>query len=182
MVVPRVLLVDDHPMFRRGVRWALEENGRFRIVAEAGSGHEAIRLADAHRPDLIVLDIQLPGITGFTVARIVRRRHPTAKLVMLSFYLDDDRLFEAIRVGAAACVPKEADACRLLDVLGRVAGGENLLHQVVLGRPELARRLLGEFRAAGDAALPATADYAPFPLSIRKIEVLDCVAQGLTNK
>lgn len=182
MLVPRVLLVDDHPMFRRGLRWALEESGRYRVVAEAGSGHEAIRLADAHHPDLVLLDIQLPGISGFTVARILRRRHPTAKLVMLSMSLAPDRLFDAIRVGAAACVAKNADVATLLGVLARVAGGENVLHQLILGCPELARRLLGEFRAIDDERTAKGRELGLCPLSIREVEVLDCVAQGLTNK
>ncbi len=80
----RVLLVEDHPMYRRGLRRLLEETGRYEVVAEAQSGHEAIHFADVYRPELIILDVQLPGITGLKVARILRKQQQNAKLVFLS--------------------------------------------------------------------------------------------------
>ena len=102
MLKRRVLLVEDHPMFRRGLRRLLEDSGRFEIVGEASNGHEAIHLANVHQPEIIILDVALPGITGLQAGRVLRKQHERAKLVFLSIYMDDDRLIEAIRVGAAA--------------------------------------------------------------------------------
>jgi DNA-binding NarL/FixJ family response regulator len=185
MLKRRVLLVEDHPMFRRGMRRLLEESGRFQVVGEAENGHEAIHLADVHHPDLIVVDVQLPGVTGLKIARVLRKQHQNAKIVFLTMHLDDERLFDAIRAGASAFLTKDVDTETLLDALRRVMLGENLINQLILSRPTLAWRVLSEFRAlshdATDEAAKETA-FAALPLSAREIEVLDCVAQGLSNK
>src|SRR6476619_7599381 len=98
MLKRRVLLVEDHPVFRRALKRILEETGRYQIVAEADSGHSAIQLADIHRPDMIIIDVQLPGVTGLKIARVLRKQHSAAKIIFLSMHMDDDRLFDAIRV------------------------------------------------------------------------------------
>ena len=183
MLKRRVLLIEDHPMFRRGLKRMLEETGRFSVVAEAGNGHEAIHFADVHNPELMLVDVQLPGVTGLKVARVLRKQHPTAKIVFLSMHVDDDRIFDAIRAGAAAFLTKDIDAETLIDSLRRVLNGENLINGLVLGRPQLAWRVLSEFRQLStDGDAEAETPYAPLPLSAREIEVLDCVAQGFSNK
>jgi DNA-binding NarL/FixJ family response regulator len=180
VLTQRVVLVEDHPMFRRGLRRILEEAGGFQIVGEAQNGHEAIHQADVHQPDLIVIDVHLPGITGLKVARILRKQHERAKIVLLSLHLDDARVFEAIRFGAHAFLTKDVEPDDLVAALRKVIAGENLLHQLVLERPLLAGRVLVEFRSITDESEWAT--DALLPLSTREIEVLDCVAQGLSNK
>ena len=183
MLTRRVLLVEDHPVFRRGLRRLLEESGGFHVVGEAQNGHEAIHLAEVHRPDLVLLDVQLPGITGLKVGQILRRQHERIRLVFLSMYLDDDRLFEAIRTGAAAFLTKDLDPAALVRSLRQVATGENLINPLVLARPQLASRVLSEFRALGDVGKAlGTGNDGLLPLSTRELEVLDCVAQGLSNK
>jgi DNA-binding NarL/FixJ family response regulator len=180
MLVQRVVLVEDHPMFLRGLRRMLEESGRFRVVGEARNGHEAIHQADVHRPDLIVLDVQLPGITGLKVARILRKHHERARIALLSMHVDDARVFEAMRAGAVAFLTKDLEPEEMVEALQRVAAGENLINQLVLARPQLAWRVLSEFRTLSvDPEAPAD---ALLPLSTREVEVLDCVAQGLSNK
>ncbi len=183
MLKRRVLLVEDHPMFRRGLKRLLEETGRYQIVGEAQNGHEAIHLADIYHPELILIDVQLPGVTGLKIARILRKQQQNAKIVFLTMHLDDERLFDAIRAGASAFLTKDVDGETLLESLRRVMLGENLVNQLILSRPSLAWRVLSEFRAlthdnggAEEATVPA------LPLSAREIEVLDCVAQGLSNK
>jgi DNA-binding NarL/FixJ family response regulator len=179
----RVLLVEDHPMFRKGLRRMLEDSGRFTIVGEAQNGHEAIHQADIHHPELILIDVQLPGVTGLKVARVLKKQNPTAKIVFLSMHVDDERLFEAIRAGAVAYITKDTDAETLIDCLRRVSAGENLLNQLVLSRPQLAWRVLSEFRTlANDPEADTVIASGALPLSSREIEVLDCVAQGLSNK
>jgi len=186
MLKRRVLLVEDHPMFRRGLKRMLDETGRFQVVGEAENGHAAIRLADVHHPEIILLDVQLPGVTGLKIARVLRKQHQNAKIVFLSMHVDDERLFDAIRAGASAFLTKDIDCDSLVDSLRRVLAGENLINQLILSRPQLAWRVLSEFRALSTGPNGATndADLAPasLPLSAREIEVFDCVAQGLSNK
>ena len=124
----RVLLVEDHPMFRRALKRIMEETGRYQIVAEAESGHSAIQLSDMHHPDLIIVDVQLPGVTGLKIARVLRKQQPHAKIIFLSMHMDDDRLFDAIRAGASAFLTKDIETNVLLESIGQVAAGEKLIN------------------------------------------------------
>jgi DNA-binding NarL/FixJ family response regulator len=179
-----IMIVDDHPLFRQGIRRLIEESGKFRVVAEASTGYEAIRLADIHQPHLILIDIQLPGVTGLKIARILKKQHPTSHIVIVSMHIDDERLFDAVRVGASAFLSKDIEAQELIDSITRVAAGEQLINATVLSRPQLARKVLNEFRnlsgESGRAGRQSAAQQ--MPLSVREVEVLDCVAQGLSNK
>jgi DNA-binding NarL/FixJ family response regulator len=186
MVMQRntVMIVDDHPLFRQGLRRLIEDGGRFKVVAEASTGYEAIRLADIHQPHVILSDIQLPGVTGLKIARILKKQHSQTQIIMLSMHMDDDRLFDAVRAGASAFFTKDIEAADLVNAIGRVANGEQLINATVLSRPQLARRVLNEFRTMtgetpdGEAKKPGN----QMLLSVREVEVLDCVAQGLSNK
>lgn len=160
----------------------LEETGRFQIVGEATNGHEAIHLADVHHPEVVIMDVQLPGVTGLKIARVLRKQHPQTKIVFLSMHVDDERLFDAIRVGAAAFLTKDIDGETLIESVRRVLSGENLINTLILSRPQLAWRVLSEFRALASGPQAVEAGIAALPLSAREIEVLDCVAQGLSNK
>jgi DNA-binding NarL/FixJ family response regulator len=183
MLKRRILLVEDHPMFRRGLRRMLEETGRYTIVGEAANGHEAIHLADVHHPEIVIMDVQLPGVTGLKIARVIRKQHPHTRILFLSMHVDDERLFDAIRAGATAFLTKDIDGDTLLDALRRVLAGENLINTLVLSRPQLAWRVLSEFRAlASESDKTVESPIAALPLSAREIEVLDCVAQGFSNK
>lgn len=179
-----VLIVDDHPLFRQGLRRLIEEGGGFTVVAEAASGHEAIREAEIHRPDLALIDVQLPGVTGLNVARILKKQYPSMQVLILSMHIDDERLFEAVRVGASAFLTKDIEGQELISSLERVAQGEQIINVSVMSRPDLAWRVLTEFRqlTGDEAENEASADPKYLPLSVREIEVLDCVAQGLSNK
>jgi len=178
-----IMIVDDHPLFRQGIRRLIEESGRFTVVAEASTGYEAIRLADIHQPHLVLTDIQLPGVTGLKIARILKKQHPTSHIVIVSMHIDDDRLFDAVRVGASAFLSKDIEAQELIDSLTRIANGEQLINATVLSRPQLARKVLNEFRnLSGDRKKSAPSTANQMPLSVREVEVLDCVAQGYSNK
>lgn len=180
-----IMIVDDHPLFRQGLRRLIEDGSRFSVVAEASTGFEAIRLADIHQPAIILSDIQLPGVTGLKIARILKKQHPATHIIIVSMHIDDDRLFDAVRAGASAFLSKDIEAQELLDSISRVANGEQLINQTVLQRPHLAWKVLTEFRSMADrgdgTAIPKP-PQASIPLSVREIEVLDCVAQGLSNK
>jgi len=103
----RVLIIDDHPLFRQGIRWSLEAIGDMEVVGEAENGQEAIKLAERLLPDVVLVDINLPGLNGLEVARVIKRRDPRIGMIVLSVYEDDDQLFQAIKVGAAAYSSKD---------------------------------------------------------------------------
>jgi DNA-binding NarL/FixJ family response regulator len=180
-----IMIVDDHPLFRQGLRRLIEDGSRFTVVAEASTGFEAIRMADIYEPHIILSDIQLPGVTGLKIARILKKQHPSTHIIIVSMHVDDDRLFDAVRAGAAAFFSKDIEAQELLDAIARVANGEQLINQTVLQRPQLAWKVLTEFRSLADRGVDgeiAKPAQSAIPLSVREIEVLDCVAQGLSNK
>ncbi|HET7056218.1 MAG TPA: response regulator transcription factor, partial [Thermomicrobiales bacterium] len=172
MLKRRVLLVEDHPMYRKGVKRLLEDTGRFQVVGEAINGHDAIHQADVHRPEIVLIDVQLPGVTGLKIARVLRKQHQNMKIVFLSMHLDDTRLFDAIRAGAMAYLTKDIDQETLVESLRRVAQGENLINQLILSRPQLAWKVLAEFRQlSGEKAETREQEiaFAALPLSAREI-------------
>jgi len=175
-----VMIIDDHPLFRQGIRRLIEESGRYTVVTEATNGYEAIREADIHEPQIIVSDIQLPGVTGLKIARILKKQHPKTQIIFLSMHMDDDRLFDAVRAGAAAFLTKDVGAEDLIATIDAVSRGEQPINATLLTRPQLAWKVLSEFRTMTDD--PATRYKTAMPLSVREVEVLDCVSQGLSNK
>ena len=178
-----IMIVDDHPLFRQGLRQLIEDAGQFKVVAEASTGYEAIRLADIHNPHIILSDIQLPGVTGLKIARILKKQHPDTQIIMCSMHIDDERLLEAVRAGASGFLTKDIEASELLESINRVARGEQIINEVVLQRPQLAWRVLSEFRnLSGVGGEPGELMLNNMPLSVREVEVLDCVAQGLSNR
>ena len=180
MLKRRIMLVDDHPLFRNGLRRILDQDPRLNVVAEATNGHEALHQADIHRPALVLMDVQLPGVTGLQVAAALRRQRPNTSIIFLSMHVDEERLFAAIRVGAAGFLTKDADPQTILEAVHQVLRGENLLQQAVLSNPNLARRVLGEFRSlSGRTGQPGAPEVS---LSPRELEVLDCLVMGQSNK
>jgi DNA-binding NarL/FixJ family response regulator len=175
-----VMIIDDHPLFRQGIRRLIEESGRYTVVAEATNGYEAIREADIHEPQIIVSDIQLPGVTGLKISRILKKQHPKSQIIFLSMHMDDERLFDAVRAGAAAFLTKDVGAEDLIATIDAVTRGEQPINTTLLTRPQLAWKVLSEFRTMTDD--PATRYKSAMPLSVREVEVLDCVSQGLSNK
>ncbi|MEI7770407.1 MAG: response regulator transcription factor [Chloroflexales bacterium] len=184
----RLLIVDDHPLFRQGVRWALSSEDDINIVGEAASGEAAIDWLDAagpsQEPNAMLVDLNLPGISGLDLTRQVRRQYPGIGVVMLSMHESDEQAFNALRAGAAAYRSKDVKPQSLVEILRRVARGEYVINDVVLEEPRVASRVLTQFRN-----LPQTTSTAPeaefpifTPLSDREIEVLERIASGGSNK
>jgi DNA-binding NarL/FixJ family response regulator len=178
---PRLLLVDDHPLFLRGVKLTLEDSGEFEIVGEASDGQQAINKADQLQPDVILCDINLPGgMNGLEVSRVIKRRQPQTALIILSVYEDDEQLFNAIRAGAAAYSPKDISPDDLVSIVRRVARGDYIINENVLSKPVVAKRVLNQFRELATAENEQEPIFAP--LTNREVEILDCIARGNSNK
>jgi len=176
----RVLIVDDHPLFRQGLCWALRTERDFEVVGEAGSGQEALRLARELSPDMVLCDVRLPDVTGMDVARRLKLQRPNLPVVLMSAYDDEEQLFEAARVGAAGYFLKDTMPAPLLDGLRRAARGESLMEDSALEQPVLASRVLHQFRQVhGEAG-----EIEPLfvPLSARETEILELIARGNSNK
>lgn len=176
----RILIVDDHPLFRQGVRWTLDPQPDLEVVGEVADGQAAIQRADILMPDLVLCDINLPGMNGLEVTRILKRRHPQMAIIILTLHEDDEQLFQAIRVGASAYAIKDIAAQDLISLIRRVGRGEYLINENVLSRPFVASKVLDQFRDL--ASLDEASDTVFSPLTPREVEILDCVARGNSNK
>lgn len=169
----RLLLCDDHAMFRQGVRSILETEDDFRIIGEASTGREAVRHALETRPDVVLMDIQLPELDGVAATKAILAEYPEAKVIILTMYRQDRYIFEAIKVGARGYLLKDSDANVLIDSIRRVADGEALLNA------GMAAEILNEFRKSGE--LPADAEHKMTELSEREADILRLLAQGQSN-
>lgn len=154
-------------------------DSRVVVVGEATNGHQALHLAEIERPDLVIMDVQLPGVTGIQIANALRRLAPGIAIVFLSMHVDDERLFAAIRAGAVGFLTKDCEPAVIVDSVMAVLDGENLLHRSVLGNPMLAQRVLREFRSMAQQQTGAESEIT---LSPRELEVLDCLIMGNSNK
>jgi DNA-binding NarL/FixJ family response regulator len=165
----RVVLADDHPVVRDGLRSLLASLPGVELVGEAGTGREAVREAVLHRPDVVVMDLHMPDLDGIAATREVVRAVPSAAVLVLTMYDDDDSVFAAMRAGARGYLLKGAGQAEITGAIRAVAAG-----QAIFG-PGVAARVLGYFSA------PPRPDV-PFPeLTAREREVLDLIAAGQTN-
>jgi len=168
----RILLADDHPLFRDGVASLLRAWGHD-VVGQAGSGDEAIRLAEALGPDLVLMDVQMPG-SGLAATAAIKARWPDVAIVMLTVSEDEDDLFTAIRAGAQGYLLKNLESSQLRSMLDAVERGEAAI------TPATAARILDHYRQADTSGAPVTPD--PDRLTDRELEVLGLVTAGLRNK
>ena len=169
----RVMVVDDHPMWRDAVARDLTEAG-YKVVATVADGAQALRVAGPTRPDVVVLDLQLPDMSGVEVTRGLRAAHPAVRVLVLSASGEQQDVLDAVKAGAVGYLLKSAARPEFLDAVRRTAGGDAVF------TPGLAALVLGEFRRL--AAAPG-ADTADTPrLTERETEVLRMVATGLSYK
>lgn len=180
MAGTRILIVDDHPLFRVGIRSGLESFPDLQIIGEAAGADVAFEIADTAVPDLLLVDAQLRSDNALELTKQIKRRHPQMLVVLMTRIEDDEQLFQAIRSGAAAYISKEIDAEELAGVLRRVATGEYLINESVLSRPHVASRVLHQFQEL--SVLDESTEGVFSPLTPREIEILDYVAQGNSNK
>jgi len=176
----KILIVDDHALFRVGIRNILEREPDLEVVAEAEDGRSALDAAFATNPDVILMDLSLPAPGGIEVTQRVKRELPSAAIVVLSTEEDEDALFESIKAGAAAFILKDIAPEDLVMIIRRVVAGEYLINDKVFSKPAVASRVLKEFRELAVYGQEAAPIFAP--LSPREVEILDNIAQGMTNK
>lgn len=167
----RVLIADDHTLFRDGLRALLASIPDIEVVGEAANGNEAIKLAGEHQPDVILMDIQMPDLNGIEATRRILNASPHIGIIALTMFQDDDSVFALMRAGARGYVLKGADQAVLLRAVHAVANGESLFS------PEIATRLIQFFANLKPASQP---DLFP-ELTEREREILSLIADGLTN-
>ena len=170
----QVLLVDDHKIMRDGIKAILRHSDDFTVMAEAESGTEAVQICKLKRPDIILMDIGLPGLNGIETTTEILRHNPEAKVIILSMYDDEHSVVSAIRSGARAFVLKKASDGDLLDALRTVAKGGSYLS------PQVSDRLLQRIQRGDLESKPVASALSD--LSPRELQVLRLVAEGKTSK
>ena len=167
----RVLIVDDHEPFRQGLRTLLSSLAGIEVIGEAVNGEEAVQLTEKYQPDVILMDIQMPGINGIEATRLIHQSSPHIGIIVLTMFEDDDSVFASMRAGARGYLLKGADQSEILRAIQSVNSGEALFG------PGIARRLINFFTninpSQGERAFPELTD--------REHEVLNLIAGGLSN-
>ena len=184
----RLLIADDQPLIRRALSMTLGAEADIEIVGLAANGQQAIEMALELKPDVIIMDQQMPGTGGAAATREITARRPEVRIVVLTTFDDDELVFEAIRSGAHAYLLKDATEDVILETVRAVSQGESRLS------PTVARKVLEQFRSLSSHAAPEAppppasqwptqaGDGLQEPLSAKEQRVLDLIAQGLTNR
>ncbi len=172
----RVLIADDHQLFRRGLRMVLDDEPDIEVVAEAGDGQQTVDLAREHAPDVVVLDVRMPVISGIEAAREIRAEQPGTRILVLTISDDEDDLYEAIKAGANGYLLKEISIDEIGGAVRQIHAGQSLLS------PSMATKLLDEFTALVRKD-EEPEDQVPTPkLTPREMEVLEHIAKGMNNR
>ncbi len=168
----RILLVDDHEVVRLGLKALLDRHPNFNVVGEAATAHEAVTFVEQNQPDIVVMDIRLPGGSGIDACEKITKNHPDTQVIMLTSYAEDEMLFSAIRAGAAGYVLKQIGGEELIQALEAIGRGEALLD------PSVTQRIFQEVRrAAKEEEASAFAE-----LTQQEKHVLILVSEGMTNR
>jgi two-component system, NarL family, response regulator LiaR len=165
----RVLIAEDHTVVRAGLKALISSEPGLEVIGEAGDGFEAIEKVRALQPDVILMDISMPRMDGITAISQIKLEHPQAKILVLTSFVEDDKVFAAIKGGALGYLLKESSPEDLLRGIRSVHRGESWLH------PAIAAKLIRDLHAPTSVNLED-------PLTSRELEILNLVAQGLANK
>ncbi len=179
MSVTSIVLVHAHALFREGLRHHLSTEPEFRIAGEASNGQQAIQIVDYTDPDLVLMEIDLPGVNGLEVSRVIKRTHPHVGILLFSSAMDGQQVVKAIRAGVAAYLPRNIEWRNLLAMLNDVRNGSYPINDLVISLPDVASQVLAAFR---QMVVDEEVESIFSPLSLRELKVLELMAAGQTNK
>ena len=165
----RVLIVDDHPVVRKGICFLLTGEKDIEVVGEAANGMEAIQQVEKHHPDVVLMDLIMPDMDGIEATRRISEKYPAVRILVLTSFVADDKVFPAIKAGAQGYLLKDTDPEYLVQAIHQVIRGELSLS------PVIARKVLQELKQ------PAEKPMTPDPLTDREVEILQLLAQGMEN-
>ncbi|NNU85359.1 response regulator transcription factor [Geobacillus sp. BMUD] len=176
----RIAIIDDHQLFREGIKRILEFEGDFEVVAEGSDGSEALSIVETYRPDLVLMDINMPDINGVEATKQLIEAYPDTKVVVLSIHDDENYVMRALQTGATGYLLKEMDADTLIEAVRIVAEGGSYLH------PKVTHNLIREYRRLatekGGAAVKQEVRRPLHLLTRRECEVLQLLADGKSNR
>jgi len=167
----KLLLVDDHSLLRDGLRRIFSLHEDMEVVGEAADGQAACALAKAHKPDVVLMDINMPGMNGIEATRQIKREVPEASIIALTIHDDEEYIYELVKAGVSAYILKDIETNALVEAVRKVYRGESVF------TPAITAKMLGEFRR-----LAARHSMPEEPLTRREIEVLILIARGKSNK
>lgn len=176
----RVVLVEDHPIFREGLQSLVTSSGALEVVGEADDGVEAVRIAEEFLPDLILMDLSLPEMSGIEAIRAIKARHPEMKILALTVHVDEEYIVAAFQAGADGYVAKDANRQEILAAIETVLAGKPYLS------PGISNQVIRGFLRGASPVLPERPENPPAEadsvLTQRETEVLALIARGLTNR
>ena len=176
----QVLIVDDHPVFRDGLRNILATADDLVVVGEAEDGAEALDFAQTLQPDVIVMDINIPVLNGMQATRQIKSAHPDINVIMLTAYDDDEQIYHAIRSGASAYYAKDISPDFLVEAIRHVSQGKFVVGEQLMNQKEIERWLAKAYERFGGLLIDVDDKF--MPLSPREMEILKLITRGLSNK
>lgn len=177
----RVLIADDHALLREGLRRILEMEPDIQVVAEAGDGQAAVALATEHRPDVVLMDVNMPGGGGLAATRAIHNSLPGVAVIVLTIHDDDEYIIELVNAGAKGYVLKDVDPARLIEAIRRVKGGETFIPSDLMAKVFQQFQRREEGRQSPAEAISGQAGGHE-PLTERELEVLQLIVDGKSNK
>jgi two-component system response regulator DegU len=174
----KVVVVDDHPFFRQGVRDVLDKEVDIEVIAESGDGQEALDLLRDIKPDVVLMDVNLPTMNGLQATQKLKSQCPNINVIILTAYDDEEQIYHAIRIGASAYFAKDVDPTNLLDTVRMVSQGYYVIANKRMTPGQAEQWLLERYRRYG--LKPEDTTFSP--LTDREMEILELIIEGLSNK
>ncbi|MDX9870864.1 MAG: response regulator transcription factor [Clostridia bacterium] len=170
----RLVLVDDHHLVREGLRKILELEKEFEIIDEAGDGQGAINIVRVHRPDVVLMDINMPGTNGIEATRVIKRELPQVGVIALTIHEEEEYVLELVRAGVSGYVLKDIAPAKLVETIKTVANGHSIID------PSITNKLFGEISRLGNRNRRIKEDWET--LTDREMDVLNLISRGQSNK
>ncbi|UMZ75043.1 response regulator [Natranaerofaba carboxydovora] len=172
----RVLIADDHSLFRNGLRKILELENDIAVCGEAKNGKEVVEKVNLLKPDVVLLDINMPLLSGVDATKEIKQKYDEVKIVILTIHADEEYLFETVKGGASGFLLKDVETPTLLQAIREVSEGKSFIH------PSITPKLLGEFNRLATKSKDTGTEVTDYELTTREKEILELMAKGYTNK